>query len=143
MLKKHLLLTLVCLTLSACMIYAPTYVSKSSPTVVHVESTSAVVSQDSPVTQKTNEVSKRVVLKEPPKSTQRSLAVCGTFTLPREAKPIFLTQLDMTSAPVDAQVDVVLAKKVKELQTYIDSMHSKVEQAHARWLESCEQKLRG
>lgn len=143
MLKKYLSLTLVCLTLSACMIYAPTYVSESSPTVVQIESTSATQTKERVVKQKTNEVSKRVVPKEPPKSTQRSLAVCGTFTLPREAKPIYLTYDDMVLAPIDAQVDVVLARKVKELQTYIDSMNSKIEQAHAKWLESCEQKLRG
>lgn len=138
---RFFFLASVCLSLSACMIYAPTYVSQPSTTVVHYESSSTVDSHQSTVTKQTNEVSERVEPKAPLSSTQRSLAACGAFTLPREAVPIFLTQDDMTTAPPEAQVDMILAQKVKELQTYIDGIHSKVEQAHRKWLESCKQKL--
>jgi hypothetical protein len=123
------------------MIYAPTYVSQPSTTVVHYESSSTVDSHESAVTKQTNEVSERVVSKAPLPSTQRSLAACGAFTLPREAIPEFLTDEMMAVAKDSDELDVVLGNHIGKLQTYIDNMHSKVEQAHLRWMESCKQKL--
>lgn len=140
MLRKTLLLTSVCLALSACMLYAPTYVSQPSTTVVHVATTSTADSHDSNVKQKTTEVSKRVASKATT-TKQRPLAVCGAFTLPREVVPEYLTEELMATAKDVDELDTLVGMKVKELQTYIDSMHSKIEQAHAKWLESCQQKL--
>lgn len=131
----------VCLALSACMIYAPTYVSQPSTTVVHYESSSTVDSRQSTVTKQTNEVSERVVQKAPLPSTQRSLAACGAFTLPREAIPEFLTDEMMAVAKDSDELDVVLGSHIDKLQTYIDGIHSEVEQAHQKWLESCKQKV--
>lgn len=140
MLKKLFVLPVVCLALSACVIYAPTYTSNPSKTVVHYESTSTVDSHETTVPQKTKEVSKRVESKATLPS-QRSLAVCGAFTLPREVVPAYLTDDLMATAKDGQELDLILGKKVKELQTYIDGMHSKIEQAHQKWLESCKQKL--
>lgn len=140
MLRKILLLTPVCLALSACMIYAPTYVSETSSTVVHYESTSTQVHTAPVVKQETNEVSKRVVSKPSP-TGPRLLAVCGDFTLPREVTPDMMTPDDMDESVKSADIDAMLATQVKELQTYIGNMHSKIEQAHRKWMESCQQKL--
>lgn len=140
MLRKILLLTPVCLALSACMIYAPTYVSETRSTVVHYESTSTQVPAVPVVKQETNEVSKRVASKPSP-TGPRLLAVCGDFTLPREVKPDMMTPADLEDATSYAELDAKLAMQVKELQTYIGSMHSKIEQAHRKWMESCQQKL--
>lgn len=138
---RFFLLAPVCLALSACMFYAPTYVSQHSTTVVHYESPSTVDSHDSTAITKTNEGSERVVSKAPLTSTKRSLAACGAFTLPREAIPEFLTDEMMATAKDSDELDVVLGNHIDKLQTYIESMHSKVEQAHQKWLESCKQKL--
>lgn len=138
---KPFFLASVCLTLSACVIYAPTYVSQPSTTVVHYESSSTVDSHQSTVTKQTNEVSERVEPKAPLPSTQRSLAACGAFTLPREAVPEFLTDEMMAVAKDSDELDAVLGNQISRLQTYIGSIHSKVEQAHQKWLESCNQKL--
>jgi hypothetical protein len=92
------------------------------------------------VKQKTIEVSKRVVPKVQA-TTQRKLADCGTFTLPREAAPKNLTLLELEAATSATALDQLLGLRVIELQTYIDSMHSKIEQAHVKWLESCQKKL--
>lgn len=140
MFKKILLLVPVCMILSACVVYAPTYVSQPSKTVVHYDTTSTSDSYNSNVTQKTNEVSKRVALKEAA-TKQRSLAVCGSFTLPREAIPAVITQDDLEASPDEKALDLLLGRKVLELQTYIEGMHSRIEQAHITWLESCNQKL--
>lgn len=140
MFKKLLTLAPVCLALSACVIYAPTYVSQPSTTVVHYEATSTSSASNSNVKQKTIEVSKRVVPKVQA-TTQRKLADCGTFTLPREAAPKNLTLLELEAATSATALDQLLGLRVIELQTYIDSMHSKIEQAHVKWLESCQKKL--
>lgn len=138
---RFFFLATVCFTLSACMIYAPTYVSQPSTTVVQYESSSTVDSHESTVIKTTNEVSERVVPKATLPSTQRSLAACGAFTLPREAVPEFLTDEMMAVAKDSDELDVVLGNQIARLQTYIDGMHSKVEQAHNKWLESCKQKV--
>lgn len=140
--KKNLLLS-VCVTLSACVVYAPTYVSEDQSTVVHYESTSTVgTNQSTPVTKQTNEVSKRV----PPKATrprdQHTLAECGAFTLPREAqKPEYLTEAKLALAQDIPELDRIVGAKMKELQTHIDNMQSKYEQAHIKWMEACNDKL--
>lgn len=140
MFKKILPIVGVCLILSACVIYAPTYVSQPSRTVVHYDTTSTSGSFNSNVKQETNEVSERVASKATAKK-QRPLAVCGAFTLPREAVPAVITSDDIESAPDAEALDQLLGGKVLELQTYIESMNSKFEQAHLKWMESCEQKL--
>lgn len=137
---RFLSLASVCFALSACMIYAPTYAPQTSTTVVHYESASAQTTL-SELKQETNEATERVVLKPTFIKSTKSIEACEKLILPREAKPIFLTRLDMTNADPTVEVDVLLAKKVKELQTHIETMNSRFEQAHAKWLESCKQKL--
>lgn len=140
MFKKILILVPVCLILSACVLYAPTYVTQTSKTVVHLDTTSTSGSYNSNVTQETTEVSERVV----PKDTivrRPSLAVCGSFILPREVVPAVITNADLEAAPDAEAIDVLLGGKVLELQTYIEGMHSRIEQAHVKWMESCNQKL--
>lgn len=140
MLKKLLLLAPVCLALSACVVYAPTYVSNSSKTVVHYEATSTSSQYSSNVKQKTKEVSERVVYKEKD-AKQHTLAECDNFILPREVVPDYVTRNDLYSVTSTESLDLLLGNQVLQLQTYIDSMHSKIEQAHLEWLESCQKKL--
>lgn len=137
--SKIALLLGVCLTLSACMIYAPTYVDQTQNTVVHYETTSSLNVRTE---QETIEVSERVDPKVTLRSGQRTLADCGTFALPREAqKPKFLTEDELATA-ADIQVfDTMVARKLKELQTHIDKLHSEYEQAHKKWMETCSNKL--
>lgn len=128
----------VCLTLSACVVYAPTYVVDTQDTVVHYESTSRTITVSQ---QKTNEVSERVSPKVVQRD-QRTLADCGAFILPREAqKPHYMTVDDMATAPGLAALDDMLGAKMKELQTHIDKLHSEYEQAHLKWMEACQKKL--
>lgn len=138
---KIFILAPVCLALSACMLYAPTYESKTHTTVVHYETTSTVDSHDSTVKQKTTEVSKRVESKAPAPIKRPKLADCKAFTLPREAAPARFSEESFNKAVDNDQLDLLLITQINELQTYIDSMHSKIEQAHLEWLESCKQKL--
>lgn len=136
--KKALLLG-VCLTLSACMVYAPTYVNQTQNTVVRHETTSTLNVRTK---QETNEVSERVGPKVTLRSGQRTLADCDAFAHPRDArKPKYLTDVELASAEDLPAFDTMVAKKLKELQTYIDSFPSKYEQAHQRWLEACTNKL--
>lgn len=136
--KKALLLG-VCLTLSACVVYAPTYVKQTEETVVHNAATS---SQNVRIEQETKEVSERVDPKVTRRSGQRSLAVCGTFALPREAKkPRYLTDVELATAADLNMFDEMVARKMKELQTYIDKLDSDYEQAHNKWMETCSKKL--
>lgn len=129
----------VCLTLSACVVYAPTYVDDNQKTVVHYESTSSLNTR---LEQKTTEVSKRVDPKVKHHLSQRTLADCDTFALPRDAlKPMYLTDADLAAATDLATSDRIISTKMKELQTHIDGIYSKFEQAHQRWMETCAKKL--
>lgn len=134
-------LACVCSALSACVFYAPTYVSQPSTAVVHYESTSTVDSHEETVKQETIGRSERVVPKATSTRKQRTLAECEAFTLPRGVAPPYLTDKHIAAAKDGNEIDQLLGMKVKELQTYIDGMHSRLEQAHAKWLESCTQKL--
>lgn len=137
--SKSALILGVCLSLSACMVYAPTYVEEKQNTVVHYESTSqSRVDQK----QETVGVPERVRTKVVHKRNQRTLADCGTFTLPREAqKPTYLTD-DELAQPADSIIfDTMIARKLKELQNHIDNLHSEYEQAHIKWMETCAKKL--
>lgn len=138
--KKALLFGVcLCLTLSACMVYAPTYVNENQNTVVHHESTSSL---DVRTKQETNEVSERVYPKVTLRSGQRTLADCDAFALPREVlKPKYLTDEELAMAEDLTAFDTLAATKLKELQIYIDSLPSKYEQAHKQWLEACTNKL--
>lgn len=129
----------VCLTLSACMVYAPTYVNETQKTVVHYESTSSLNNR---LEQETIEVSERVDPKVKHHVSQRTLADCDTFALPRDAqKPKYLTDEEMASAKDLPTLDRMIGLKMKELQTHIDTMHSRYEQAHRKWMETCTNKL--
>lgn len=133
--SKSALLFGVCLCLSACVFYTPTYVNNDQDAVVHYESTSTLVQS---IQQETKEVSERVVQKVAKPKRQSTLAACGPFILPREAqKPKYLTDVDMLDAEDLPALDRMLGMKMKELQTHIDTLHSKYEQAHQRWLEVC------
>ncbi len=137
--SKIALLLGVCLTLSACVVYAPTYVYEYQNTVVHYESTSTANSR---VEQKTTEVSKRVDPKVERHLGQRTLADCDTFALPREAqRPKYLTDEELALATDLVTSDRIIGMKMKELQTHIETMHSKYEQAHQKWKETCANKL--
>lgn len=137
--SKLAILLGVCLTLSACVIYAPTYVNNTQKTVVHYESTSSLNTRQK---QETIEVSERVDSKVNHHLKQRTLADCDPFSLPRGAlKPRYLTDADLASAKDLATLDRMIGLKMKELQTYIDVMHSKYEQAHVKWMEACANKL--
>jgi len=140
--SKKMLLLGVCVALSACVVYAPTYVSENRSTVVHNESTSTVDSHELAVTKETKEVSERVAQKATRPRDQHPLAVCGAFTLPREAhKPEYLTEAHLALAKDLPELDKMIGAKMKELQTHIDSVHTKYEQAHNKWLEACIDKL--
>lgn len=137
--SKFAILLGVCLSLSACVVYAPTYISDTTNTVVHYESTSQSYTTQK---QETKEVSERVTLKAAQPRDQRSLADCGAFILPREAqKPRYLTDRDFALAKHPDQFDKMVAGHLKELQTHIDKLHSEYEQAHRRWMETCAKKL--
>ena len=132
----------VCLTLSACMIYAPTYAPQTSATVVHYEYASTQIQTE--LKQKTTEAKARVEQVPVSHNGKRSLDVCGKPTLPRGVRPVFLSADDIAATEASDDVkalDILVGTKVKELQTYIEHMHSEYEQAHAKWLESCKQKL--
>lgn len=131
----------VCVLLSGCVIYAPTYVNKDRHTVVHYESSSSSVAANE--IKETNEESVRVPEKPTQTSIKRTLANCDAFTLPREAsRPKYLTEHDLVNAISDDEIDRILGLKIKELQTHIDKVHSRIEQAHVKWMEACEAKLR-
>lgn len=137
--SKSALLLGVCLSLSACVVYAPTYVTNDQNTVVHYESTSTLTESRK---QETIGVSERVVQKVAQSREQRTLADCGAFILPRGAqKPIYLTDVEFASAEDLPAFDTMVAKKLKELQIHIDKLHSEYEQAHVKWMESCNKKL--
>lgn len=129
----------LCFILSACVVYTPNNVEYT--TVVHNETTSSVTI----VTEKTitNEVSGRVVQKQH-SSAQRLLADCEPFALPRDVqKPKELYPEDLMGPRTVEELDRLLMSKIKEYQTYVDSAHSKIEQAHQKWLETCQQKVPG
>jgi len=128
----------VCLTLSACVVYAPAYVTNQN-TVVHYESTSTSSWRSE---QQTKEVSERVTPKAKPPTKERKLVSCDAFVLPRDAqKPKYLTAVDLATAKDLPALDKMIGVKMKELQTHIDTMHSKYEQAHQRWMETCTNKV--
>lgn len=140
--SKKIVVLGLCAALSACVVYAPTYVSEDQNTVVHYESTSTVDSHSSTVKPQTKEVSERVVQKVAQPRDQRPLAVCGAFTLPREAqKPEYLTDAMLANVKDLPELDRLVGLKMKELQTHIDKVHSRYEQAHDKWLEACIDKL--
>lgn len=127
----------LCSLLSACVIYTPTAVTYS--TVVHNETTSSVVSAPEKI--KTIEVSERVVQKKPDNAS-RSVLSCDKFVLPRDTrKPKVLTRSDLEGPRSIEALDQLLMAKLDEYRTYVDSVHSEIEQAHLKWLESCQQKL--
>lgn len=127
----------LCSLLSACVIYTPSNVTYT--TVVHNETTSSVV--NAPEKRKTNEVSGRVVQNKHT-GAQRSLAECGPFILPRDIrKPEPLTRAHVIGPRTMDAVDDLFLHKLNEYRTYVDSVHSKIEQAHQKWLESCQQKV--
>lgn len=135
--SKFVMVLTLCYLLSACVIYTPTNVTYS--TVVHNESTSLVV--NAPEKKLTNEVSGRVVQNKHT-SAQRSLAECKPFALPRDIlKPKELTEDDLAGPRTLEAIDQLLMFKIKEYRIHVDSVHSKIEQAHKKWLESCQQKL--
>lgn len=135
--SKFLSVITVCVMLSACVIYTPTDVTYS--TVVHNETTSSTILD---VEQKlTNGVSERVT-RNALSSKQRTLADCDNFVLPRDIqKPKALTIDDISGPRSVEALDQLLIAKIDEYRTYIDSMHSKIEQAHQVWLESCQHKI--
>ncbi|ARV76860.1 hypothetical protein PHABIO_229 [Pseudomonas phage Phabio] len=136
--SKLTIVIVLCSLLSACVIYTPTE-NVTYSTVVHSVTTSSVV--NAPEKTITNEVSKRVV-QEKHTSTQRSLADCKPFTLPRDVlKPKELKDEDLLGPRTLKAFDQLLVAKIKEYRTHVDSVHSKIEQAHQKWLESCQQKL--
>lgn len=135
--SKFVTILALCSFLSACVIYTPTNFNYT--TVVHSESTSSVASNLERT--KTNEVSGRVA-QNAHSSNQRSLADCKPFVLPRDIqKPKELTKVDLLGPRTLEAIDQLLVGKLDEYRTYVDSVHSKIEQAHHEWLESCQQKL--
>lgn len=136
--SKLLTVFTLCSLLSACVIYTPMNVSYS--TVVHTESTSSVVTRDAERTI-TNEVSGRVA-PNAHSSKQRSLADCEPFALPRDTKkPKPLTRDDLAGPRTLQALDELVMGKLDEYRIHADSVHSKIEQAHQKWLESCQQKV--
>ena len=134
--SKNLLLAL-CITLSGCVIYSPTY--NSQETVIHYAA--SAVDNHSTVTTTTKAVTKRGQPEKPHSSAQRPLADCGRFDLPPAGPiPKQLTEGDLELATSDSEVDQMLSAYAKALRTYIDSERSKIEQAHKKWLDSCRQK---
>lgn len=125
------------LLLSSCVIYMPKKSVYS--TVVYVNNTSSSVST---VEKKiTNGVSERVV-ENGQTSSQRSLAECPEFVLPRDtAKPKPLTKSDLEGPRSLQALDQLIMAKLAEYRTHTDIIHSKIEQAHREWLESCQQIL--
>lgn len=136
--SKSILILALCSLLSACVNYTPTNVTYA--TVVHNESTSSVVVTTSEKNT-TNEVSGRVEQKSQT-SIQRPLADCDKFVLPRDLRsPKALTKADLAGPRSLEALDHLLSDKLNEYQTYIDSLPSRVEQAHNKWLEACQQKV--
>ncbi len=137
---RFLSLASVCLALSACMIYAPTYAPQTSTTVVHYETASAQVVTPE-LKQQTIEAKERVVLKQAPVKPTRSIDECKPFTLPRGSTPDFWNDDTLGEVKSEAEFDAIVVNHIKVLQTHIKTMNSRFEQAHAKWLESCKQNL--
>lgn len=134
--SKLVTLLTLCTLLSACMIYTPQ--TNVYSTVVHNESTSSVLQPEKTIT---TEVSARVAQKTH-SGIQRSLADCDNFVLPRDAhKPKVLTKNDLLGPRTIDALDQLLMAKIDEYRTYVDSINSKYEQAHQKWLETCQQKV--
>ncbi|AEH03602.1 hypothetical protein AVT69_gp177 [Pseudomonas phage PhiPA3] len=134
--SKNLLLAL-CITLSGCVLYAPTY--NSQETVIHYAA--SAVDNHSTVTTTTNAVTQRGQTNKPHSSAQRLLADCGPFDLPPAGKvPKQPSEEDLELAINDAEVDKMISAYANSLRTYIASERSKIEQAHRSWLDSCRQK---
>lgn len=133
--SKVTLLLGVCLLLSACVVYAPTYVNNDWNMMVHHESVPTLVERKKEETIGTSERGESNTVKP---RKQFTLADCGEFTLPREAqKPKYITDLDLVNIEDLLAFDRMLGLKMKELQTHIDTIHSKYEQAHRKWMDDC------
>lgn len=136
--SKSILILALCSFLSACVNYAPTNVTYM--TVVHNETTSSVANMV-PEKTRTIEVSGRVQ-QNSQTSIQRSLADCDKFVLPRDIRgPKALTKDDLAGPRTLIGIDHLVMSKLNEYQTHIDSLPSKIEQAHNKWLEVCLQKV--
>lgn len=130
--KKFLAVLLI--ALSGC-VYAPTYTSHT--TVVKYTETSSIDTRTD-IDIQTNEV-KEVVEQKPISSAQQVLADCGSFVLPKAApEPTAPTEKEYDEANTSEELDHLISKYIKKLRAHINSERSKIEQAHEKWLLSCD-----
>lgn len=127
-LKRKLLLTL-CLALSGCVIYSPTYLNRT----IFVQNEEIIKNDrhDQRIFNTTTSSTIRETVKESP------LKTCSEFTLPRKGAIPDAPHALLELAASQQEIDVILADYVKLLKSHISSERTKLEQAHKLWLDSC------